>query len=244
MEKKIPAPPKWAQQFLGWYCRPELLEDLQGDLHEYFERNLKKRGARRARFIYVLDVLKFFRPYTLRKPHLLHLFINMIMLGSYIKTSRRNIVRNKLFSGINIFGLGVSMSVGLLMIAMLLDVFSYDRFHANHDHIYRLISRVASNTRFFATSSLNAGFSLKEHVNGVKGVVILRNGLSADFEIDEKIIPLSGYWTGESFFEEFSFDLLQGNPATALKDSFQIVVTESAANKLFGTSDALDRHSM
>ncbi|MCE7054693.1 ABC transporter permease [Algoriphagus sp. AGSA1] len=241
MKKKIPGPPKWAEQFLGWYCKPELLEDLQGDLNEYFERNLKNKGARRARFIYVLDVLKFFRPYTLRKLHLLNLLINMIMLGSYIKTSRRNIVRNKLFSGINIFGLGVSMSVGLLMIAMLLDVFSYDRFHDNHDRIHRLISRVDPNTTFFATSSLNAGFSLKDHVNGVKDVAILRNGLSADFEINEKVIPLSGYWTGESFFEVFSFDLLQGNPATALKDPFQIVVTESAANKLFGTSDALGR---
>lgn len=240
-EKQFPDPQRWAERFLSWYCRPELLEDLQGDLNEYFDRNVRSKGARKARFIYVLDVLKFFRIYTVRKPKLVDLLINFFMLSSYIKTSRRNIVRNKLFSAINIFGLGVSMSVGLLMIAMLVDVFSYDRFHRDHDRIYRLISRVDPNTTFFATSSLDAGFSLKDHVNGVKDVAILRNGLSADFETDDRIIPLSGYWTGESFFEVFSFDLLQGNPATVLKEPFQVVLTESAASKLFGNSDALGK---
>src|ERR1700761_7618681 len=61
-------PPRWASRFLGWYCRPELLEDLQGDLYEFFGRNVEKRGVFIARLIYILDVLKFFRSYTVRKP--------------------------------------------------------------------------------------------------------------------------------------------------------------------------------
>lgn len=245
MEKNAPAPPKWAMQFLDWYCRPELLEDLQGDLHEYFERNLKKKGTRRARFIYVLDVLKFFRPYTLRKPHLLNLFINMLMLGSYIKTSRRNIVRNKLFSGINIFGLGVSMSVGLVMIAMLVDVFSYDNFHTHQDRIYRLISRFEqnghANSSFFATSSLKAGLSLEESVNGIGEVASVRGGFSGDLEFEDKKLPISGYWANESFFNVFTFPLIQGNPVTALQKPFQLVLTENTARKLFGTKDAMGK---
>ncbi len=51
------------------------------------------------------------------------------MIGSYIKTSARNISRNKLFSAINIVGLAVSMSVGLLLIAFVHDLMSYDRFN-------------------------------------------------------------------------------------------------------------------
>jgi len=245
MEKKLPNPPKWAERFLCWYCKAELLEDLQGDLNEYFYRNLKNKGERRARFIYVLDVFKFFRLYTLRIPNLLNLFINFIMLGSYIKTSRRNLVRNKLFSGINIFGLGVSMSVGLLMIAMLVDVFSYDRFHTEHHRIYRLISRLEQNgnvnSSFFATSSMKAGLSIKESVSGVQDVALLRNGFSGDIELTEKKLPLAGYWANDSFFNVFSFDLIQGNPATALKNPFQLVLTESSAFKLFGTTEALGK---
>ena len=51
-------PPRWADRLLEWYCRPELLEDLQGDLREYFNRNIKSVGKRRARLIYVIDVFK------------------------------------------------------------------------------------------------------------------------------------------------------------------------------------------
>jgi len=51
------------------------------------------------------------------------------MIGSYIKTSGRNLLRNKLFSSINIVGLAISMSVGLLLIAFVLDLRSYDKFH-------------------------------------------------------------------------------------------------------------------
>src|SRR5688572_4711032 len=138
-------PPHWAQRFLEWYCRPELLEDLQGDLNEYFYRHCKTEGERRAKFTYILNVFKFFRSYTVRKPEFINLLIHWIMIGSYIKTSGRSIVRNKLFSAINIIGLAISMSVGLLMIAMLLDIFSYDKFHANRERIYRVISQYEFN---------------------------------------------------------------------------------------------------
>src|SRR5690242_14348713 len=100
-EKKV-RPPRWAEWLLAFYCREELLEDLQGDLNEFFERNVRSKGARKARLIYIIDVLKFFRLYTIRKPRSSNLFNFQNMLGSYIKTSGRGIMRHKLFSAINI----------------------------------------------------------------------------------------------------------------------------------------------
>src|SRR5258708_13384733 len=126
---------KWAASLRSWYCRPELLEDLQGDLSEYFHRNLKTKTPGKAKLIYVLDVFKFFRSYTVRTPKFLNLFIQWIMIGSYIKTSGRSIVRNKLFSTINIVGLAISMSAGLILIRLLLDMFSYHKFHLNPHRI-------------------------------------------------------------------------------------------------------------
>ncbi len=111
-EHRHTEPPRWATRFLYWYCRPELAEDLDGDLKEYFHRNCATKGLRRAKLIYILDVIKFLRPYTLRKPKPLHPLIHWLMLGNYIKTSSRNLVRNKLFSAINISGLAISMTVG------------------------------------------------------------------------------------------------------------------------------------
>ena len=72
-------PPRWAQRFVEWYCKPQLAEDLIGDLNEYFERNVERVGVRRARMIYIVDAFKFLRPYTIRAPKFINLFINWII---------------------------------------------------------------------------------------------------------------------------------------------------------------------
>src|SRR5687768_14159223 len=158
--QKQTIPPRWAQRFLEFYCRPDILEDLQGDLNEYFERHCKNKGVTQAKLIYILDVFKFFRPYTIRKPEFLNLLIHWIMLGSYIKTSGRSIARNKLFSFINITGLAISMSVGLLVIAFISDIVSYDNFHEKKERIYRVNTadqHGQGETRTLATTSVRAG---------------------------------------------------------------------------------------
>ncbi len=239
-----PTPPKWAQQFLSWYCRPELLEDLQGDLNEYFERNLKARGPGRARLIYVIDVFKFFRSYTVQKPKFLDLFIQWIMIRSYITTSGRSIVRNKLFSSINIIGLAVSMSVGLLMIAFISDLLSYDDFHEKKDRIYRVITadqRHDQPLMNLASTSVKAGKKIQESVAGVEQLTLLRNGFGGDAAAGETILPIHGLWADASFFKVFTFPLIHGNPANALKEPYSIVLTEKSARKLFGNTDVLGK---
>lgn len=245
MEEKKHNPPVWAERFLSWYCRPELLEDLQGDLNEYFARNLKTRGATRARMIYIFDVLKFLRSYTLRKPKFINFLIQWLMLGSYIKTSGRSIVRNKLFSFINIIGLAISMAVGLLLIVLLSDMNGYDKFHKNHDRIYRVISKYTyldqENDDYFASTSLRAGQSIQESIAGIEQIAVLHSGLSGDIRFDDKTVPLSGLWANESFFKVFTFPMVSGDPSTALKNPYSIVLTEKSAKKLFGEADALGK---
>ena len=243
-ESKNIGPPRWAERFLSWYCRPELLEDLQGDLNECFDRNVKSKGAKWARLIYILDVLKFLRLYTLRKPKFVNLFINWIMIGSYIKTSGRNLMRNKLFSSINIVGLAISMSVGLLLIAFVLDLRSYDKFHKNGERIYR-ITNVATFNREqggkFGSTSIKTGKLIREKVTGIEEVAILRNDFSKDAIVGDNIIPIKGFWAEPSLFRIFTFPMLEGNPDTALKDPYSIVLTETAAKKLFGNESALGK---
>jgi ABC-type antimicrobial peptide transport system permease subunit len=234
----IPAqPPRCAQRLLSWYCRPALLEDLQGDLNEYFERNLKAKGPKKARLIYWLDVLKFFRLYTVRKPDFINLFIHWVMIGSYLKTSRRSLVRNKLFSAINIIGLAVSISVGLLVIAFVADLRSYDDFHEKKDRIYRVITTYQPPEQpsiGLASTSVKVGKRIREAVTGIEDVVIMRNAFGGDATVGEKMVPLDGLWADALFFKVFSFPLLEGDPTTVLKEPYSLVLTEKTAKKLFG----------
>ncbi|MVM34072.1 FtsX-like permease family protein [Spirosoma sp. HMF4905] len=243
-QSDLPQPPRWAQRLISWYCRPDLLEDLQGDLNEYFERNLKAKGAKRARLIYCLDALKFFRLYTIRKPDFLNLFIHWIMIGSYLKTSRRSLVRNKLFSFINIFGLAVSMSVGLLVISLISDFLSYDDFQLKKDRTYRVITtfqNVDQPAVELASTSVKVGRKIRETVAGVEDLTILRNGFSGDAHVGETVVPFGAFWADNSFFKVFTFPLLKGDPATALKEPYSLVLTEKTAKKLFGDVDPLGK---
>jgi ABC-type antimicrobial peptide transport system permease subunit len=238
-----PQPPRWARQLLQWYCRPDLLEDLEGDLNEYFQRNCETKGIRRARWIFVLDVLKFFRLYTIRKPQPVYYLTSPFMIGSYLKTSGRNIVRNKLFSAINIVGLAISMSVGLLVIAFLSDLLSYDDFHEKKDRIYRVITTdtgPGSHTEL-ATTSVKAGKQIQETVPGVEALTLIGRGFGGDARVEKRTLPMQGLWADASFFKVFTFPLLQGNPATALKEPYSLVLTEQTARKLFGEANVLGK---
>ena len=243
-EQRQHHPPSWAQRLVEWYCKPGLVEDLMGDLYECFERNVRSIGPRRAKLVYIIDAFKFFRSYTVRRSIFVNPFINRIMIGSYVKTSGRNIMRNKLFSFINILGLAVSMSVGLLLIAFVLDLRSYDRFHKNGERIYRITNILTSNNEEngkFASTSIKTGKLIREKVTGIEEVTIMRNDFSGDAKVGDNILPIKGFWAEPSLFRIFTFPMVEGNPETALKDPYSVVLTETAARKLFGNQAALGK---
>lgn len=167
------------------------------------------------------------------------------MIGSYFKTSGRSLMRNKLFSSINIVGLAVSMSVGLLLIAFVLDLRSYDKFHEHGDRIYRITSvatfKGEQGSGKYSSASLKTGKLIREKVTGIEEVVTLRNDFLQDAQVGDRVLPVKGFWAEPSLFRIFTFPMLEGNPETALKDPYSIVLTETAAKKLFGNNSALGK---
>ncbi len=165
------------------------------------------------------------------------------MIRNYIKTSGRNLLHNKLFSFINIAGLAISMSVGLLLIAFLLDLHAYDRFNEYGDRIYRITSVATShgNRGRFATTSLKTGRLIREKVPGIEEVTTLHTNFSGDAAVGDDVVPVTGYRADPSVFRVFTFPFLSGNPETALKNPGSIVLTGTTAQKLFGSGNALGK---
>lgn len=164
------------------------------------------------------------------------------MIFSFLRISWRSIVRDKWFSTINIFGLAISLSVGLLMVSLLNDLMSYDRFHENADRIYRVITtrqHGQSPSKQYASSSVSAGRKIKETILGIDQVTILEGGFQEDIHNGQNVIPVKGFWADESFFKVFTFPLIEGDPLTALKEPYSIVLTETAANKLYQEKKAI-----
>ncbi|WP_436515438.1 ABC transporter permease [Ekhidna sp. To15] len=227
---------------LELYCSKDLLEDLQGDLYEYYSRNLK-RSRFKADLIFLLDVIKFCRLYTIQKPKILGQMTFFNLISNYLKTSARSLARNKLFSSINILGLAISMSIGILMITYISELLSFDTFHEKADRIYRVHSTYksisSSETTNLASTSVFIGKTLKEEYSGFEKVLFMRRNFRADLNKGDNTIPVRGHYASEEFFEVFTFNLIAGNPSTALSAPNSIVLTEASAEKLFKDQEAL-----
>jgi len=238
-ENQFQIPPKLPNRFLRWFCKPDLLEDIEGDLMEDFNDHLETKGLRRARLLYSWGVIRFFRPFAIKQ--MSSSKFNIIMFRNYFKTALRSIARNKLFSFINVFGLAVSMSVCLLMISIFTEVKSYERFHEDASDIYRITNAYKyldmQDPELYASTSIIAGKRLKDEVPGLEAATIMRRNFNGDFETGNEKFALSGIWADEVFFKVFSFEVLYGNPASALAEPKSLVVTDETALKIFNRLD-------
>src|SRR5690606_38058925 len=118
---------------------------------------------------------------------------------------------------------------------------SYDDFHEKKDRMYRVTSahQQDQSGQGVATTSVRAGEEIRKTIPGIEELTLLRRGFGGDAQVGEATVPLSGLWADASFFKVFTFPLLQGDPGTALKEPYSLVLTEKAAKKLFGEADAM-----
>jgi putative ABC transport system permease protein len=238
-------PPKWLNWIFTRLCRSDLWEHIQGDMEELYASWREDYSPFKANLYYAREVMGMLRPNLIKKFH--HQFFPEIyytMFKNYLKISVRSLWNHRFFSGINIFGLAISMSVCLLLLMLLVDQYSYDRFHANKDRLYRVISgRTESTVKEInlATAPMPIATVLKEEYPGVEEVVRIRRNFSGDGEANDKNIPVEGLYVDESFLTVFDFEWIKGDKASALAGPNSIVLTDETARKFFGEKDPLGK---
>ncbi|WPP48603.1 ABC transporter permease [Catalinimonas niigatensis] len=164
------------------------------------------------------------------------------MISSYLKIALRSMMKHRTFSFINVFGLAISLSACLLILSIIVVQYHYDDFHQDAERIYRLTSihhKKGEPPRTFATTPAALAEYVQSHYHDIEQTVLLKKGLSGDFTAHDKTIPASGLYASEDFLQTFTFPLLSGNPKTALKAPFSLVITEEVAHKFFGQQDPL-----
>ncbi|HEU5289146.1 MAG TPA: ABC transporter permease [Cyclobacteriaceae bacterium] len=164
------------------------------------------------------------------------------MLKSILTTALRNIFRNKSFSIINLIGLSVSMSLSMLIILIVKEQLTFDNFHQDGDRIYRVNTnaiRVEGGSEPYASSPLPLAHVLKEEYSFAETVVSINRRLNGDATYGNINVPMRGLIVDPSFLQVFNFQLEKGNPATALSQPKNLILTQESAEKLFGTQEAL-----
>lgn len=160
------------------------------------------------------------------------------MWKNYLLIALRVLRKNRLFSLINIAGLAGGLAIGMLIILVLGELRSYDRFHPEGDRLYRVITHRESRDRSdFATTPLPVGDYLRESVPGVEAVVRLRSNFGGDVVAGEETHSFRGLLAEAGFFELFGFELLAGQAEAALVEPWSLVLTEEAIAQ-FGWSPA------
>lgn len=233
-------PPKVFHRFFLWFCHPSLRKYIEGDLLELYEEQLLTRGKRKADRRFIVDVLLLFRPGIIR-PYESHSTNLASMINNYFKVGVRNILKYKVFSFINVFGLAMAMSVCMLVITMLADQKRYDAFHVNRERIYRMNSSVTEGRNAYATSPYPLADALKSDYQIVDETTVLIPDVGGDATYGQRIIDMRGYFAAPSFFEVFSFELQEGDKRTALTSPRSMVISTEMAKKLFGSENAIGK---
>jgi putative ABC transport system permease protein len=168
------------------------------------------------------------------------------MQKNYFKIAWRNLMKNKIFSFINIFGLTIGIASFLLIALYIFDEFSFDRFHKNANDIYRVVEDKTT-PEGKETKSAGAGYQVSQRAvtdfPEVKDAARFTTfgRLNVGTVENTNVFYENFTVANEGFLTTFDFKLLDGNRNTALADPHAVIVTEETARKLFGTADVLGK---
>ena len=244
-----PYPPRRADRLLEWVVAPHLLEEVQGDLHERYGRDVQQLGAPAANSRYWLNVFRFMRPFAVKRQS--HEYnstpiANSAMLRNYLKTSFRNLTRHKVSTLINLSGLTLGITACLVIYLITNYELSYDTFHPDREQIYRLAGESAYGKNgekhpvgFIPNAVPKAirdeipGLETVAAFHNIESAVLIPNGKEKPARFDNKshgeIIVAE-----PQYFDIFRYQWLAGNPQTALTEPYKVVLSEKKARTYFG----------
>ena len=166
------------------------------------------------------------------------------MFKNYLKIAVRNLIRQKVFSAINIIGLAIGLTCGILLSLWIFDELSFDKFHENGKNIYRILENqsYSSQNMQVAVTPVPLAESIKNDYPEIVYVTRYNPGFTQIIKVGEKkFTENNGAFADEDFFEMFSFPIIKGS-STPLSEKNSIVLTEETAAKLFGKAEAIDQN--
>ncbi|GAB3995534.1 ABC transporter permease [Spirosoma daeguense] len=239
-------PPRFARWLLENFGHPDTREEVQGDLLELYTYWLETQGQRSANWRYWLSALKLLRPFAKPKytPQYTASFpLSLIMIRNYLKIALRNLVKNKVYSFINIAGLSVGMTVALLIGLWLWDELSFDSYHEHSDRIAQVKQHLTNNgeVQTWNTTPFPLADELrKQYGDNFKYVVLAReDGDHVLTHGNEKFTKRGIYFEPE-ITEMLSLKMLKGS-RDGLKEPASILLSESVAKALFKDADPMDK---
>jgi putative ABC transport system permease protein len=237
-------PPK----FLLWLLErlyPSNRPDLKGDFLELYQDRVEAIGRTKANWRFVHDIITVI-PFKLIVKQSYQPPINMF--STNLKIARRNLVKNKLYSIINVTGLSVSLAACILIALFVQDELSYDKHFPDFGNIYRITGNydhggpervLAAPTTFMLLPAMSGNLKNVEYVTRAdfrwETIKVVRDKEEKQF-LEPHII-----YADSTFFEVFALPFISGDPGSVLDDPSSVVIDRQTAYKYFDTENVLGK---
>lgn len=168
------------------------------------------------------------------------------MLKNNLLIALRSLQKNRLYTAINLLGLAFGMLCFTLLGLYVIDEWTFDRFHKNANHIYRVVeqktipqkgSEQLAAVAFKVSAAAVAAFPEIER----SSILTQMGRMSYQNKANGRAFYEPFLSADSSFFQLFDFNMIRGNPATALNQPNSVVLTQEFANRLFGEQDPLGK---
>jgi len=239
--KKTPRPPRLPDRFLRWFCADEVLETLQGDLYELFEKRRVRKGKLLADLYYTLDVLSACRSFAFKRNISRSNSNSNAMLQHYFKTSLRSLLKDKTYALTNIFCLSLGVATFFLTSLWLYDEVTFDMHNRNGDRIAQVMQHNTFNgsrrSFFWQPYHLDDLISQK-YGDDFEYVVMSSYPSSFTLKYQQEKIQFNGAYMSFESLEMLDLKMTIGD-YHALKEPYSVVISETIAHAFFGETNPL-----
>jgi len=232
--------PDWFLRFLRWFCPPQLLEEIEGDLLQKYERDCKMLGEGRASRKLFWRALRFFRPGIVLRNKFLWKLNPFHMLPHFFKVFIRTSRKYAGYSLINMSGLAVGLACSLFAGLWILDELAFDRFHQDKERIFSIRTHATYGDGIFTFNNTPGPLAegLKEFPEVEEACRSTFNGRTLIANRDKSFFE-AGIYADASLFRIFTLPLTEGEADHLLDDVNSIVLSETLAKKYFGNKPAI-----
>lgn len=168
------------------------------------------------------------------------------MIRNYLTIGWRNLLRNRLYSIINVFGLGLGIAVGFVLLYWVNNEFTMNAFHSKADRIYQVSAKlkIANDMQVWENVPAPATVYAREHIPDIEKIARVKYGYGQKqvVKVNEKVFIESNIgYTENEFFQVFDFPIVKGPAETPLAPGLSAVISESTAEKYFGNENPVGK---